>query len=297
PAWRHPGCATPAPLPPIRFHPPLFIANAVAEEYQYLRLRDLAIGEQSVRTANGKSIDRLECSAAGKPVVVEFDVSRFYADPGAVSRDASAVPTSTDQQSSGASDIMNVDWAVWRWWIAGGLLAATGLWVLYAALLRDRARGRRRCPRCWYDMAGVPGLRCPECGHAARRERSLNRARRRWALAPLGALCLGGGAGVAPLPPIRSKGWGLFPTTPLIDALAVCPGSVSLHRALDARLADPNFLVAYTGPPRDLDPHWLASKLSNHDWARLANRCGALLGSADQTTAIWASTAIGWSLP
>ena len=68
---------------------------------------------------------------------------------------------------------------------AMGLLA---LWILYRALFKDRARGRRRCPKCWYDLSGTPGsLTCSECGHTAKRERSLFRTRRkrRWALVGL----------------------------------------------------------------------------------------------------------------
>lgn len=65
------------------------------------------------------------------------------------------------------------------------LIAGVGLFV---ALFRDRSRGRRRCPKCWYDMAGVPGLKCPECGREARKERRLHTTRRRWRLATLFAL-------------------------------------------------------------------------------------------------------------
>jgi hypothetical protein len=71
--------------------------------------------------------------------------------------------------------------------------AACILWLiagvgLYIALFRDRSRGRRRCPKCWYDMAGVTGLKCPECGREARKERRLHTTRRRWRLATLFAL-------------------------------------------------------------------------------------------------------------
>jgi hypothetical protein len=72
--------------------------------------------------------------------------------------------------------------ATWDWWIGamaiGLAVAAAGL--LLWALFWDRSRGRRRCPRCWYDMKGVPGLRCPECGSDARRESRLLKTRRRW---------------------------------------------------------------------------------------------------------------------
>lgn len=53
------------------------------------------------------------------------------------------------------------------------VVACKGLWG-------DRARGRKRCPRCWYDMAGVAAagrLVCPECGHEAKKAADLERAR------------------------------------------------------------------------------------------------------------------------
>lgn len=56
---------------------------------------------------------------------------------------------------------VNLDWLCT---LAGWTLTGAGLLMLLWALFRDRSRGRRRCPRCWYDMAGVPGLQCPECG-------------------------------------------------------------------------------------------------------------------------------------
>ena len=50
------------------------------------------------------------------------------------------------------------------------------------AFIGDRARGRMRCPKCWYDMSGSQGLQCPECGRAARNEQQLSKSRRpRWA--------------------------------------------------------------------------------------------------------------------
>jgi hypothetical protein len=76
----------------------------------------------------------------------------------------------------------------WVFGVVAVVLGVAGAWLIYWSLLRDRARGRRRCPKCWYDLAGVPGLRCPECGREARRERSLRRTRRRWRVALLGAV-------------------------------------------------------------------------------------------------------------
>lgn len=69
----------------------------------------------------------------------------------------------------------------------GGTLAGLGTLLAAWALLWDRAHGRKRCPKCWYDMAGVEALpaACPECGRVVRRERGLRRTRQRWVVASL----------------------------------------------------------------------------------------------------------------
>lgn len=86
----------------------------------------------------------------------------------------------------------------WVYYLLGGVGAVGGLLLLVWALFRDRARGRRRCPRCWYDMGGTAGLKCPECGREARSERKLGRTRRRWGWAPVAvALLVAGLAGAA----------------------------------------------------------------------------------------------------
>ncbi len=88
------------------------------------------------------------------------------------------------------------DWAIW--W-AGGVIVAAGLVLLAWGWRGDRARGRRRCPKCWQELGDIPGRRCPECGHEAQDERALGRTRRRrWAVSLgllLAAGVLGGAAG------------------------------------------------------------------------------------------------------
>src|SRR5262245_31036433 len=81
----------------------------------------------------------------------------------------------------------------WLYHALGWTLAAGSGLLLVWALLWDRARGRRRCPACWYDMNGVSGLRCPECGRVAASAGKLQRTRRRWRWTPVAAaLALGG---------------------------------------------------------------------------------------------------------
>jgi len=89
----------------------------------------------------------------------------------------------------------------------GLAIGLTGLVLLARALFADRAKGRRRCPRCWYDLAGTDGLGCPECGRTARAERSLGRTRRRWGWAVLAVVIVGVGLGVAWGESVRDRGW------------------------------------------------------------------------------------------
>lgn len=69
-------------------------------------------------------------------------------------------------------------------WSLGPVQAAAVGVAVFAVVLGvwawrgDRSRGRRRCPKCWYDMSGSK-LVCPECGHDAKVVKRLYRPRRR----------------------------------------------------------------------------------------------------------------------
>ena len=52
--------------------------------------------------------------------------------------------------------------------VVGGIGAC---WLV--PMLVPRLHGSRRCPRCLYDMRGIPSRRCPECGHGVRYEGAL----------------------------------------------------------------------------------------------------------------------------
>src|SRR5262249_1720497 len=121
-------------------------------------------------------------------------------------------------------------------WVLAVLLAGFGTFGFYRSLFADRSRGRRRCPKCWYEMTGVGGTTCPECGRTAARERRLFRTRRhRWRAVAFAALVL---LGVC-LPRterIRREGWSAVPR-PVFIAAALFVGQDPKYWALyDDRL-------------------------------------------------------------
>lgn len=105
----------------------------------------------------------------------------------------------------------------WPLSAAALLLAAAGLAILLIALFRDRARGRPRCPRCWYSLAGLDEPACPECGHTPRLPESLYRTRRHWARALAGLALIAAGAATHAAPIVHRGGWyALAPTSLLV---------------------------------------------------------------------------------
>jgi len=109
----------------------------------------------------------------------------------------------------------------WLFWLGGGAIALTALVLFIRTLIGDRPRGRRRCPKCWYDMSGTPdNLRCSECGCTAANERKLKRTRRSWLKVCGAVLLLLIGAGLSSTPGYLRAGWpGAVPSTILISMM------------------------------------------------------------------------------
>ncbi len=73
---------------------------------------------------------------------------------------------------------MPPNWPTYAWYTTAAILGIVGTLLLIKWLIGDRSKGRRRCPKCWYDMSATPGMTCSECGHTPRRESRLFRTRR-----------------------------------------------------------------------------------------------------------------------
>ncbi len=64
-------------------------------------------------------------------------------------------------------------------WVATLLVCVLCVYAAWRSLFADRGEGKRRCPKCWYDLAYSPGMTCGECGHIAQKESDFTHTRRR----------------------------------------------------------------------------------------------------------------------
>lgn len=139
----------------------------------------------------------------------------------------------------------------WTWllWALSAILGVAAAAILYRALFLDRARGRRRCPRCWYDMAGSRSLQCPECGHQARSEGRLFRTRRRYggAVLAIGLGLLSYAAALAPRAIASGSIWSAVPNSVLLIVLQFYDkdGDQLLKTAGNTALTNPTSLSRF----------------------------------------------------
>jgi hypothetical protein len=153
-------------------------------------------------------------------------------------------------------------------WLVAGTFVPLGLGLLVWALVGDRPRGRRRCGRCWYDMGGVEGLRCPECGRAARAERALGRTRRRWRMAALAVALVGLGLSPRAVPWVERGGW-----VPLAPAWVLRLAAPTLDEPSDAYIGQ---IAAGTAPAPDVQTAWQRLLVGRHVQRQLRVEVDAL---------------------
>lgn len=96
----------------------------------------------------------------------------------------------------------------------------------------DAAKGRRRCPKCWYDYTGLGDeAPCPECGHAPRSARALARTRRNRLLMAISPVALVFAWIAFITPQVLRIGWrASIPNAVLIAGFEHCPDSMLFNR-------------------------------------------------------------------
>ncbi len=89
-------------------------------------------------------------------------------------------------------------------------LAVWGVWLVLRGLRVRPVEGRRRCPRCDYDLSHSPTARCSECGYTLRSEREGQTPRRRWWLGVVGLAVAVGLPGYVVQMRVRQEGWAYY---------------------------------------------------------------------------------------
>lgn len=166
-------------------------------------------------------------------------------------------------------------WTAWLWWIGGAVVGLLGLWLLYWSLLRDRSKGRRRCPKCWYDMSFADSLRCPECGNDAKREADLLKTRRRWKSLWICLLVFLAASYLWIQPKVKQDGWvSVLPNTALILCLRLEDNQAifaELHRRTQTPFWMADVLTAENDP----------ESLYKWQWRLIGNACITLRDDPD----------------
>lgn len=127
------------------------------------------------------------------------------------------------------------------WHPAHALAAGLSLFALAFlawALVGDRSRGRRRCPKCWYDLR-TDSTTCPECGHSPKTSVGFYRARRRWTSAIAAFSLLLAAAATTLYPRVETRGWAtLVPSWLLVETFEYWPDSFVSSSANSATDSD-----------------------------------------------------------
>lgn len=186
------------------------------------------------------------------------------------------------------------------------VLLIAGLASLGWFLRGDPARGRRRCPRCWYDMAGVGSLTCPECGQTARSEQAQRRRHRRRGWAALALLLFVAAAVIFITDPICRRGWAGTPVAARLVAIPWCdlsdprfqePLSWAIAKGLspfEQRLLARRLRVVMERASPDPTDRTLAAAIAQNAWSSGADMRSlrpALLALADDGDRDCASSA------
>lgn len=124
----------------------------------------------------------------------------------------------------------------WIGWMAYFAVNVGLIYVIWWAIFADRPRGRRRCPKCWYNMSHSPGMTCAECGFTGEREEELFRTRRRYGYAVIGLLVCVVSIGVVYDRVYQDGVARIMPTKALIMAMPLSGDAQSdLMREIDRR--------------------------------------------------------------
>jgi hypothetical protein len=141
-------------------------------------------------------------------------------------------------------------------WAGVLLVCVLCVYTAWRALFADRGHGKRRCPKCWYDMAYSPGMTCAECGRVVNREGDFQRTRRRPGIAAAAILiCLVLVLGVND----QMNDRGLLRHVPTAALIWILPVSGGMDSVIG----------------REIDRRAVARQLSPEQWVRLLNRCAA----------------------
>ncbi|MFZ2874308.1 MAG: hypothetical protein WAZ94_07480 [Phycisphaerales bacterium] len=113
-------------------------------------------------------------------------------------------------------------------WSGMGIAGAfASLALIFVGIQFDPARGRARCPECWYAMQGFENYTCPECGRPPGPRAHLLRTRRSRPVIAFGVAILLLSLCLSRVGAVRAMGWkGVFPTTFLIFGMEYLPDSL-----------------------------------------------------------------------